>query len=283
VANEEEYSPSLRVESKDRWGCVWYRVRDDFKGQVIGHPLDDWSKLSSYVFPEPLCWPEFQVAEKIIKEDCGKHYMLVDGDTLWQRMFYLRSMEKIFVDIVRDREEVYILRDRILEYILRRIERLADLGADGVWFRDDWGTQHSLMIRPSAWRKIFKPAYREMFRVVHEKGMHVFFHSDGMIQPIVGDLVEIGADVLNLWLPIMNVKELGGEFGGKVCFLGGLDRQRILPFGSTEDVIKHILELIDAFGRFRGGYIGEGEVGPDVPLENVEAMLKTFFSYEYKK
>jgi hypothetical protein len=281
MANEEEYSPQLRVESRDRWGCVWYRTRDDFKGQVIRHPLDDWSKLTSYQFPDPLNWPEFSFAEKVIKKYHGINYVLVDGDTLWQRMFYLRGMKEIFVDIVRDREEVYVLRDKILEYILERVEKFAKMGADGIWFRDDWGTQYNLMIRPTVWRKIFKPAYQEMFKAVHDKDMHVFFHSDGMIKPIIGDLIEIGADVLNLQLPTMNIFQLGQEFGGKACFLGGLDRQKILPFGRPDDVRKHALEIIEVFGRYNGGYIGEGEVGPDVPLENVEAMLETFYKYQY--
>ncbi|MEM0053453.1 MAG: uroporphyrinogen decarboxylase family protein [Nitrososphaeria archaeon] len=282
MANEEEYSPQLRVESMDRWGCVWCRTRDDFKGQVIKHPLEDWSSLSSYKFPDPLNWPEFSLAEKVIEKYGKTYYILVDGDTLWQRMFYLRGMEKIFIDIVKDKNEVYILRDKILEYILVRIERIGNMGADGIWFRDDWGTQNNIMIRPSVWRKIFKPAYQQMFKAVHEKNMHVFFHSDGMIMPIIGDLIEIGADVLNLQLPTMDLSQIKQEFGGKVCFLGGLDRQRILPFGKPHDVKKHALEIIEALGVYNGGYIGEGEVGPDVSLENVETMLSTFYSYYYE-
>lgn len=123
MANEEEYSPQLRVESRDRWGCVWYRTRGDFKGQVIKHPLEDWSSLSSYKFPQPLNWPEFSLLEKVIERYGRKYYILVDGDTIWQRIFYLRGMEKIFVDIAKDVDEVYILRDKILEYILKRVEK----------------------------------------------------------------------------------------------------------------------------------------------------------------
>ena len=196
-------------------------------------------------------------------------------------MFYLRGMKKLFIDVMIGREEVYKLRDRILEYILKRIEKWTALGVDGIQFRDDWGTQYKPMIRPSLWRKIFRPAYYEMFKAVHDGGAYVHFHSDGMIQPIIRDLVEIGADVLNLQLSTMNISELGQEFGGHVCFLGGFDRQLILPKGSVEEVTAHALEIIEALGKFNGGYIGGGEVGADVPLENVEAMLRTFWTYNY--
>jgi uroporphyrinogen decarboxylase len=277
----EEYGSEIGIESKDRWGCVWVRLTDDFKGQIVDHPLADWKTLVKYRFPKALGWPEFTIVENAIKKDRGEHYVLVDGDTLWQRMFYLRGMEKLFVDIMMGREEVYKLRDRILEYILKRVEKWVNLGVDGIQFRDDWGTQYQLMIRPSIWREIFKPAYREMFKAVHKEKTHVHFHSDGMIQPIVQDLMEIGVDVLNLQLSTMNILELGRKFGGHVCFLGGLDRQRILPKGSAEDVAAHAVEVVEAFGSFGGGYIGAGEVGADVPLENIEAMLRTFWAYRY--
>lgn len=76
--------------------------------------------------------------------------------------------------------------------------------------------------------------------------------------------------------------QLRKEFGCKVCFLGGLYKQRVLPFGSPDDVRKHTLEIIETFGKYNGGYIGEGEVGPDVPLENVEVMLSTFYAYHHQ-
>lgn len=88
-------------------------------------------------------------------------------------------------------------------------------------------------------------------------------------------------DVLNLQLGVMSIQELGREFGVKVCFHGSVDRQRILPKGSVKDVENHVREIVEAFGKFNGGYIGGGEVGADVPLENVEAMLRTFWSYRY--
>ncbi|HDN63263.1 MAG TPA: hypothetical protein ENF56_04805 [Candidatus Bathyarchaeota archaeon] len=43
-------------------------------------------------------------------------------------------------------------------------------------------------------------------------------------------------NVLNLQLGVMNIQELGRKLGGKVCFHGGVDRQRILPRGSVKDL-----------------------------------------------
>ena len=277
----EEYGTELSNIAKDRWGAVWRRATDNFKGQVVKHPLSDWEALHTYHFPDPLNWPEFPIAEEAMRADSGRHYILVDGDTLWQRMFYLRGMEKVFVDLLRDVEEIHLLRDNILNYILQRVEKWASLGVDGISFRDDWGTQDRMMIQPSLWREFFKLAYRQIFNAAHAGGLHVHFHSDGMISPIIPDLVELGADALNIQLPLFDIDDLRREFGGRVCFTAGLDRQRILPRGSVEEVKAHARQIMAAFGTFRGGYVGGGEVGPDVPLENVEAMLRTFWQHKY--
>ena len=44
------------------------------------------------------------------------------------------------------------------------------------------------------------------------------------------------------------------------------------------DVEAHVRGAYGAFGQgLGGGYVGYGQVGPDVPLENAEAMLRTFW------
>ncbi len=273
-----EFGSKKGVKSRDEWGAVWVQVSDDYKGQVVEHPIADWRNLTTYRPPEPLNKSEYLAIKKEIKRDAGRRYVYVDGGTLWQRMFYLRGFENILLDMLKDVKEVYTLRDMILENILHRIDKLNSLSVDGILFRDDWGTQDNLMIRPSRWRELFKPAYAEMFKAVHQGGAHVHFHTDGITRSIIPDLIEIGADVLNPQLSIMNISEFGREFAGRVCFQGGLDAQHTLPKGSVEDVISHVTEIINTFGKFNGGYIGRGDVGPDVPIENVEAMLYTLWN-----
>jgi len=168
----------------------------------------------------------------------------------------------------------------ILEVILRRLERLASLqGLDGVHFRDDWGTQTALLIRPGLWREFFKPAYATMFDVVRGSGKHVWFHSDGVIDQIIPDLVDIGVDVLNPQCNCMPRERLRSLVGGKVCLLGDLDRQWTLPRGTAADVRTAVRADIDTYGRFQGGLIARGEIAGDVPLENVEAMLEEMTRY----
>ena len=73
------------------------------------------------------------------------------------------------VDIALDREEVYLLADRILEeYLLPTIEISLEAGAEIIGFGDDWGAQNQLLINPKSWRKIFKPRYKRLFDLARQ-------------------------------------------------------------------------------------------------------------------
>jgi uroporphyrinogen-III decarboxylase len=275
-----EFGPEIGTPSRDPWGSLWVRHTDEHKGQVTFCPLADWSALDTYRPPDT-CTDEI-ITELVrkIRANAGKKYTLADGDTLWQRMYYLRGFRAANEDLLVDTARAARLRDMILEVILRRLDRLAGLdGLDGVHFRDDWGTQKALLIRPELWRHFFKPAYARMFHVVRQSGKHVWFHSDGVIDEIIPDLIDIGAHVINPQCNCMPRERLSELIAGKVCLLGDLDRQWTLPRGSPEDVRAAVRADIDTYGRFNGGLVARGEVAGDVPLANVEAMLDEVTRY----
>ena len=268
----------------DEWGCVWDSLTDDYLGQVIGHPLDDWEKLGSFSWPEPTVGID-GVDEMVeaVKADDHQHYSLIEAGTLWHQTNWLRGFENSLVDVLEDRPELYYLRDRITDFLLRRVEILLERREyiDGILVNDDWGTQQSLMIRPEHWRKVYKPVYAKIVDAIHSGGLLAHLHTDGNTAAIIDDLIEIGFDEVNPQMSCMNIEELGQRFGGRVCFRADMDRQYTLPFGSPAEVEHYVQRMFDAFGRFDGGYVGYGQVGMDVPMENAEAMLAAFFRLEY--
>ncbi len=100
-----------------------------------------------------------------------------------------------------------------------------------------------------------------------------------MIMEIVPDLVEIGLNVINPQFSCMDLKELGKITNHKLCISTDVDRQQVLPFGTPEEVREYVRNVFELLARPEGGLIWRGEVGPDVPLENVEAMLKAFYEF----
>ena len=169
--------------------------------------------------------------------------------------------------------------DRLTDLYLDFVDYTADLPIDGILFGDDWGDQRRLMIRPEQWRRLFKARYAEMFRRVKEAGMHVWFHSDGRINDIFADLVEIGVDVINSQTKVVGLDWVAANVCGKVAFRTDIDRQQVLPFGSPAQVDEEVHRTFEACGTPQGGIIACGEIGPDVPLANVRAMYQAFDRY----
>jgi uroporphyrinogen decarboxylase len=281
AATAGEYGPQVGVPSRDTWGSTWVRYTDEHKGQVVGHPLSDWEALRGFEPPDTSSERLIAQLEARLEANARSRYTLADGDTLWQRMFYLHGYEATLQDLLLAPRRCAELRDLILAVMVRRVERLCRLpDLDGIHFRDDWGTQQALMIRPTLWRSFFKPAYARLFGLTRDAGKHVWFHSDGAIAAIVPDVIEIGVQVLNPQVDLIGRDGLAALCRGKVCIEADIDRQWVLPFGTPKEVRAAVRADIEALGSADGGYIGRGEVAGDVPLENVAALLDEITSYK---
>ena len=141
------------------------------------------------------------------------------------------------------------------------------------------GTQNKMMISPNMWRKYFKP---RMANFISElKGINpavkVAYHTDGNVEPIIPELIEIGLDVLNPVQPVsMDPAKIKKEYGDILCFWGTIDEQYTLPFGSPQEVANEVKLRLETVG-YNGGLIlaPTHSVQLDTPLENFWAMVKT--------
>ena len=278
------YSSSPRYQAGrfvDDWGCVWENRRSGMLGQVVAHPLDDWDRWGDYRFPPPSSPQQPASAQDRIWCKGDDHYLFGVGGlfgnlSLWEQMFALRSYENVMIDLASGDHRLYLLRDALLERNLDLLEQDVHTDADGIGFGDDWGTQTGLMINPRMWRTFFRPAYKAMFQVVRAAGKHVHFHTDGNTYDIIGDLIDIGVSVLNVQHSVMDIKDIGRNFGGKVAFRSDVDCQYVLDRGTRREVFDHIREIFDCLGSYDGGLIWHGEIEPDRPIENVRWMLEAF-------
>ena len=150
---------------------------------------------------------------------------------------------------------------------------------DGLELADDWGHQHGLMLNPKTWRRIFKPCLAEMFKRVRDAGKAVWYHTDGHVNEILPDLIEIGADVINCQVKVVGHEWIAANVRGKVAIRTDIDCQRVLPFGSPAEVKEEVHRTFEACGTSNGGVVACGEVGPDVPLENIRALYEAFVEY----
>ena len=139
------------------------------------------------------------------------------------------------------------------------------------------GQPASLIMSPRTWRELIKPHLARVFAVGKAHGLWVAYHCCGSLRPIIGDLVEMGLDVLNpiqCNCPGMDALELKREFGANLAFMGGVDTQDLLPNGTADEVRRATRRLIDGMTHDGGGYIlaASHTIPPETPMENIFAM-----------
>lgn len=253
------------------WGARWNAV------YVTHHPLEDWASWSSYRFPDPQAPGRTDEAEAFVAANEGRYRLWFFGYSLFERMWILRGFENLLMDPYLYPDEFVALRDRVVEFSLRIIDRMLELPFDGVMVGDDLGSQASLLMDPKTWRQLYKPGYAAMFDRIRGKGRDVWMHTDGNIMAIVPDLIEIGLQVLNPVQPsALDVERLVGGHGDRLAFFGGIDVQQTLWSGSPADVRAEIEGLRRTLGS-RGGWIpaNTNAVLPGTPLRNLKTALET--------
>jgi hypothetical protein len=278
----ERFSPQYKQGlNRDDFGTLWRVEWMGICGIPVDWPIKDLSRYQEYRWPDD--FPAGPPAGRQYSGHmCGfddRWYARGAWFTYFEELQQLRGMENLLTDLAVGSSKLQELLDDLLDFNLRWIDKWTKLEYDGLHFGDDWGGQRSLLIRPEAWRRVFKPRYAAMFERVHAADMDVWFHSDGYVNEIVGDLIEAGADVLNIQASVVGPDWIARNARSRVAFRTDIDRQRILPFGSPAEVKEEVRRTFEACGTDRGGLIACGEVGPDIPLENVRAMYEAFREY----
>lgn len=260
-------------EYTDAWGCIWSVCERGVVGEVKRPPLADWSALATYQPP----WELLDGADwSGVSRGCVETKRFVKAGTEtrpFERCQFLRGTEAFLADLAWGVPEVDRLLTMLHEFSCREMEMWAATDVDGVSFMDDLGSQTSTLMSPAMWRTMFKPLYREYCDILHAHGKRVFFHSDGFIEPLFPDLIEIGIDALNSQLFCMDLEKLGRLYGGQITFWGEIDRQNILPFGEEADVRTAVRRVRSALDRGSGGVIAECEWGLNTPMSNVVAVF----------
>lgn len=239
------------------WGFKWKRV-DGTMGQPEKEILTSWDLLDGLKAPEVNNSLRFFNVGKDLDKYGKDKYLLANLElTGFTVMALVRGFENIVVDLLAEPDKVQKLADIVFEFEIELIKSVYEQGFDGVAFFDDWGTQTSLIISPQMWREMFKERYRKQFDYVHKLGMDVYFHTCGYVYPIIDDLIEIGVDMLNISQPnLYDIKKLGKDFGGKVCFVCPVSYQTTSITGSRNDVFAAVEEFVDNLGVYEGGLIG---------------------------
>ena len=165
-----------------------------------------------------------------------------------------------------------------LEKLKRYLGDSIDIvGLDG----SDYGSQKSELFSPDWFADLYAPGLTEQNDWVHENtNWKTWQHSCGSVPRLLPILVDTHLDIIN---PVqcsaagMEASWLKQQFGRDLVFWGGgVDTQRTLPFGTTQEVIEEVTERVEVFAP-GGGFVFNPvhNVQHGTPPENILAAYDT--------
>jgi len=255
------------------------------------HPLRNMTspeELEDYPFPDVTADYRYEGLAESVAYWHQQGYAVSGGiphysGTLFECAWILRGMENLLADFLLHPQFASALLDRLTRSAVESGIKLARAGIDILHTGDDVGTQRGMMMSPALWRRWLKPRMAEI--IAAAKGVNpdllVFYHSDGNIEPIIPELIEIGVDILNPVQPeCMDPALLKREYGDHLAFWGTIGTQSTMPHGTPEEVKAVIRERIETVGRGGGLLLAPTHVlEPDVPWENIMAFVEAVEEY----
>ena len=277
------YKPSPKVkgdpyvigEYVDEWGCVFTNYQDGVIGEVKAPMITDISDWKIVSPPYDTLPDDKQKAYDEISRSYEKTDKFVLGNCCprpWERYQFLRGTEDAMIDMMMPEEGGADLLKAIHDFYLKEMEFWVKADVDAVMFMDDWGSQNQLLIPPRIWNELFKPLYKEYCDMAHAEGKFIFMHSDGYIQEIFTDLVEVGVDAINSQLFTMDFDYLRDNVKGKINFWGEIDRQHVLPSENPQEGRDAVRKVAEYLYDPRGGIIAQLEFGAGANPETVMAV-----------
>ncbi|MCD6346246.1 MAG: hypothetical protein J7L96_02370 [Bacteroidales bacterium] len=280
----------------DEWGIKWSKpLKGGLYFDMTEHPLRDIDTiegLKSYKWPDPADPKRFEKLYRLNFDSPEySNYGLVASSFMsgmFETALWIRGFENFFIDLsLNPRFAEYIL-DKMLEMEIAYWDKMLEITGekvDIILYSDDVATQKGLMISPSMYKRFLFPRRKRLYEFIKSKAnVKILYHSCGAVMKLVPFFLEEGIDILNplqISATGMDLVQLKKEFGDHLAFWGGgVDTQRILPYGTPKEVEEHVKRQIDILAP-GGGFVFSTVhcIQPDVPPENIRAMFDAIEKY----
>jgi len=273
---------------KDEFGVVWSMPDDQpLYMDISHHPLATatLADLTDYPFPkgdDPTRFTGLREQAQTLRRETPYALSTGIGGVVYEICWYLRGLERWFMDMIENPAFCEALLDRTLAfwlgYYTEFMKEIGDL-VDVVMIGDDIGGQSGPLFSPQFYRRVVKPRHKRL--VQHIKSLtpaKIWYHTCGSVRQLIPDLLDNGIDILNpvqISAADMDPRDLKADFGNRLTFWGGgIDTQKVLSFAGPEEVREHVRRNLEAF-KPGGGYVFNSvhNIQADVPPENIAALF----------
>ncbi len=277
---EEVLSESPRI-TRDEWGAV-KRYTDEMTPIPLEAPVKSEKDLGNFKPPDPDDERRYQLLKRWVEQYKGKRAIIAvvtDHNSITSDVL---GFEDRLMAFYTNPELVLRVHQIVLDYELRYINNVIEVGADVVFINGDWAYKNGPMFSMEHFNRFVYPPFKAMVAEAKKGGVYVMKHSDGNINPLLNSIVGAGINALHPIDPSaeMDIGEIKKNYGDRICLIGNVDCAHTLTFGSTEEVKQATKEVIRRAGT-GGGLItsSSNSIHKAVPPENYLEMVKTIRDY----
>jgi len=195
----------------------------------------------------------------------------------------IRDIEEWYLSTLIRQDFIHALFERQSENALKNLKTIFDIIGNNIESificGTDFGTQDSTFCSEEAFSELYKPYYRKLNDWIHANTTwKTFKHSCGAVEPFMKLFIDAGFDIVN---PVqinakgMDPQKLKDNYGDKITFWGGgVDTQKVLPFGTPAEVKKQVIQQCEILSK-NGGFVFNTvhNIQANIPVENIIAML----------
>lgn len=243
-------------QEKPLWDFYGGKERKHLTQPGVFGECEDPAEVEAFEWPDP-DYLDFTTTLKNVKEANEEGLAVFGG--MWMPFFHIAcdffGMENYFVKMYTHPEVVTAVTEKIVTFYLEANRRCLEVMGDELvagFFGNDFGSQLDLLIAPEIMEQFIFPYYQKMVDQIKSFGLKVVVHSCGAIDRIIPRLISTGIDALH---PLqakaagMDAESLTGKYQGQITFIGGVDTQDLLPFGTPGDVKAEVYRLREVFGQ----------------------------------
>lgn len=275
--------------NRDIWGAHRRKVVNNFGAydEFVTYPLEDAKNLADlkkYDWPQPEWW-DFSNLRFVIDELNKKNIYNIRYrvGSVFETAWSLYGFEKFLLDLALQPQLPLYIMEQVAKVHINNLKTILELAADKIdiiYFYDDIASQNALMISPQMYKDYIQTFHQEIINISKKYDKPVMMHCCGSIYPLIEEFIKMGLSILNPIQPIaknMNPEKLANEFSGRITFHGGIDIQKLLPFGNPIEVKEQVDFISGVYGE-NGGFImsGSHHIQADTPIENILAMYNVY-------
>lgn len=263
--------------TKDR--AAWDELRDRFRFDPDDTARIDTASYFNHMDAYPT-WPEAKRRFDDLRAT-GKYVVFVVYGP-WEGTWRHRGYTELLMDLAMEPEWVFEMAEAQTNLVLATLKHGIETGMapDALWLTDDLACTRGMLFSPEMWRDVFKPLYRRLGAFLSGNGISFWLHCCGNCEPVIGDLIECGLNVLQ---PLqaragLDVRDLKAKYGNDLTFWGNIDVTKLS--GPADACEAEIRDKIEA-GKTGGGYMyhSDHSIPPEVTFDRYRWIMELVGRY----